>query len=298
VGAGAVDGEHHARHVLPALAAAITSILVGAAMVATRSVASGIGPGSLALLRYAIGGLLLLPVFLADRRRQVALTDAAKIGGLGILQFAVVVGLLNLSLRHIPSARAALLFSLCPILTLILESVLQRRWPTVLQSIGVLLALAGVGVAFGWQAIAGTAALSWLGDGCAFGSAWAAAVCALSYRPFLARYGARRVGAYALPAAVVVLAALAAIEGFYTSPLLLSQAGWLSIFFIGGSSAVGYLLWLWALNRASPTRVTVFLTLNPISAAAFGALLLGECVGLAYAIGVIGVLCGIWLAYR
>ena len=46
--------------------------------------------------------------------------------------------------------------------------------------------------------------------------------------------------------------------------------------FIGVNSGVGYFLWLWALNHAPATQVTVFLSLSPVTAAALGALFLAE----------------------
>ena len=282
----------------PALAAAATGILVGAALVATRSIASEIPPGSLALLRYVIGCLCLAPAFLMRRRVRVSRRDAGAIGIIGVLQFAVVVGLLNLSLQRIASARAALLFSVCPVLTLALEALLRRSWPSLSRTGGVALALAGVGIAFGWEALREGAGVSWAGEGAALLSALVAAGCSISYRPYLAKYGALSVGLYALPPAVASLAVVAGFEGLFARPLRLEASGWLAAAFIGISSAAGYLLWLWALKHRSPTRVTVFLTLNPISAALFGALYLGERVGPAFGIGLTCVITGVWLAYR
>lgn len=267
-------------------------------MVATRSIAEEVPPGSLALLRYAIGCLCLLPAFLIRRRVSVSPLDALKIGGLGVLQFAAVVGLLNLALQRIPSARAALLFSLCPVLTLVLESCLRRRRPFVVSAIGVALALGGVAFAFGWDALATREAISWAGEGAAGFSALMAAICSVSYRPLLERYGPLTIGVYALPAAVVVLVVVAGFEGLFAAPLRLSPVDWAAVAFIGVSSGVGYYLWLWALKRASPTRITVFLTLNPIAAAAFGALFLDEGVGAPFAVGLVCVVTGVWLAYR
>ena len=57
---------HQAR--LAILAAAAVGVQVGAAIVATRFVIGQTGPASLALLRYAIGFLCLLPAVLASRR--------------------------------------------------------------------------------------------------------------------------------------------------------------------------------------------------------------------------------------
>ena len=64
------------------------------------------------------------------------------------------------------------------------------------------------------------------------------------------------------------------------------------------SSGAGYFAWLYALKHESPTRVTVFLALNPLTAALLGALLLAEPVEVwtVGAIACIGV--GLWLATR
>ncbi|MFC2094847.1 DMT family transporter [Candidatus Bipolaricaulota bacterium] len=286
------------RSLLPGLAAALTGLLVGVALVATRSVAADIPPGLLALLRYSIGGLCLLPLVFVRRRVHVPWRDLLRIGLLGVLQFAVVVGLLNISLKWIPASRAALLFSLCPVLTLMLDSVLKRRRPPTLGGLGVVIALGGVVFVFGWQSIAGTASWSWIGDGAAVLSALSAAVCSVSYRPYLRRYGSITVALYAMPAAVFFLCLIAMLEGVLVTPLQLDLDAWMAIVFIGLSSGIGYLLWLWALKHASPTRITVFLTLNPVSAAGFGALFLGERVGVPYGIGLICVILGVWMAYR
>ena len=75
-------------------------------------------------------------------------------------------------------------------------------------------------------------------------------------------------------------------------------AGWLAVFFIGGSSAIGYYLWLWALGHSSPTQVTVFLSLSPITSAVLGALLLAEPISVLFIAGLICVILGLWFAHR
>lgn len=58
------------------------------------------------------------------------------------------------------------------------------------------------------------------------------------------------------------------------------------------------MLWLWALKHASPTRVTVFLSLSPVTAALLGAALLGEDLTPGVMAGLAGVAGGLWLATR
>jgi drug/metabolite transporter (DMT)-like permease len=68
--------------------------------------------------------------------------------------------------------------------------------------------------------------------------------------------------------------------------------------FIGLSSGGGYVLWLWALANTSATRVTVFLSLSPITAAGLGMLLLAEPVSSAMLAGLVCVVAGLWIAMR
>ncbi|MFX5358970.1 EamA family transporter, partial [Acinetobacter baumannii] len=51
-----------------------------------------------------------------------------------------------------------------------------------------------------------------------------------------------------------------------------------------------------ALERTTPTRVAISVTVNPISAALTGAVLLGEPLGWTLAIGIVAVLAGIVIA--
>src|SRR5436190_6185679 len=112
---------------LAAAAAAATGVQVGSAMVATRFVVEQTGPVSLALLRYAIGVLVLLPAVVAVGRPRFAPRDVAPIALLGIVQFGVLIALLNYGLRFIPSARAALIFATVPLLTMLLAVVLGHE---------------------------------------------------------------------------------------------------------------------------------------------------------------------------
>jgi len=283
---------------LAAAAAAATGVQVGSAMVATRFVVDQTGPTSLALLRYVIGFCCLLPVvWLSAKPMRFARRDVLPIALLGIVQFGVLIALLNYGLRFIPSARAALIFATFPLLTMLLAAALGHERLTLPKILGVLSTIAGVGLALGEKALAGGSALEWLGELAVFASALSGAVCSVLYRPYLRRYPALPVSAFAMLASVGFLAVLAAGEGFFASLPRFSPAEWLAIVFIGFSSGVGYYLWLWALGHAPATQVTVFLALSPITAAGLGALFLGEQISPMSALGLAGVAFGLWLAH-
>jgi drug/metabolite transporter (DMT)-like permease len=64
------------------------------------------------------------------------------------------------------------------------------------------------------------------------------------------------------------------------------------------SSGVGYGLWLWALNHAPATEVTIFLSLSPITATALGALFLAERISPLSLLGLACVALGLIFAHR
>jgi drug/metabolite transporter (DMT)-like permease len=286
------------RDGLALAAAAAVGVQVGSAMVATRFVVQDIGPASLALLRYAIAVLCLLPLVVTGARIRFARRDLAGIVGLGIVQFGVLIALLNVGLRFMPSGRAALLFATFPLLTMVIAALLGRERLSARKAAGVVLTIAGVGATLGESLLAETARTEWLGALAVLAAAFCGALCSVLYRPYLARYPTLPVGALAMLGSVVFLAGLAAAEGLFSGPLRIAASGWAAILFIGGSSGVGYVLWLWALKHATPTRVTVFLSLSPVTAACLGAWLLGEAFTPGAILGLVGVAGGLWLATR
>jgi drug/metabolite transporter (DMT)-like permease len=280
-------------------AAAATGVQVGSAMVATRFVVDQMGPASLALLRYAIGVLVLLPAVAVAARPRFAARDVAPIALLGIVQFGVLIALLNYALRFIPSARAALVFATVPLLTMLLAVVLGHERLTVAKATGVLLTIAGVALALGDKALGpGADSHGWLGEAAVFGAALSAAACSVLYRPYVRRYPTVPVSAFAMLASVVFLGVLASGEGFFAEWPHVTLGGWAAVVFIGVSSGVGYVMWLWALANAPATRVTVFLALSPFTAAVLGALLLAESISMLVAAGLVCVMLGLWLAHR
>jgi drug/metabolite transporter (DMT)-like permease len=62
------------------------------------------------------------------------------------------------------------------------------------------------------------------------------------------------------------------------------------------ATPVALWLWIFALNRATPTRVASTMAMHPVSASILAAIVIGEPVGLNLAVGVVAVLAGIWIA--
>jgi drug/metabolite transporter (DMT)-like permease len=291
----AMSGPPHAA--LPIMAAAATGVQVGLAIVATRFVVDQTGPASLALLRYAIGVGCLVPAILLAPRVRFARRDVAPIAILGILQFGVLIALLNLGLRHVPAGRAALIFASFPLLTMLIAAALDHERLGVAKTVGVLLTVLGVALALGEKLFLPGDAGDWYGELAVFAAAFSGALCSVLYRPYLRRYPVLPVSAFAMLASVGFLALLAAAEGFFAAAPRFTPGGWGAVVFIGISSGVFYSVWLWALRHGSPTRITAFLALSPITAALVGALVLHEPLTAGTLAGLACVALGLWIAH-
>ena len=72
---------------------------------------------------------------------------------------------------------------------------------------------------------------------------------------------------------------------------------WIAVVCLGiFGGALAFYLWVYALERTTPTRVTNTMTVNPISASLLAAALVGEPIGLPLMLGIVAVGLGIWLA--
>jgi drug/metabolite transporter (DMT)-like permease len=277
-------------------------VLVGAGIAFSRLALGEVPPLTLAMLRYAIGFACLAPFAWRARASWNAgpplhgrMRDMVAIAGLGIVQFGILIALLNLGLQRIGSAEAALVFSLFPLLTMLFSAALGRERITPLLAAGVLVSISGVALSL-VPRLGSTH--STMGVLAVFAAAVLGAVCSVLYRPYLRSYPTVPVSAVAMLASVAFLAVAALPEHWPSRLAGFSATAWGAIAFVGVSSGVGYFTWLYALKHEAPTRVTVFLALNPPTAALLGWLLLGEPVHpLVYAALVL-VAAGLWLATR
>jgi drug/metabolite transporter (DMT)-like permease len=92
---------------------------------------------------------------------------------------------------------------------------------------------------------------------------------------------------------------LAALSPFDAPPIgwdALETAPWGIVVFIGASSGIGYVAWLYSLREMAASDVTLFLALAPITAALLGAFLLDETPGWGLLVGLALVILGMRLA--
>jgi drug/metabolite transporter (DMT)-like permease len=258
-------------------AACSSAFLGGTAAVATRFLVGGTDPLTVALLRYGIAALGLLALAGWYRRLRWRRADLPWVLGLGALMFTVFPLLFCYGLAYTTAARGTLALSTMPILTLLLARLVLGERLTARRILGVVLAMAGVAWALaGGPATVGAAGTG-LGDLIMLGTAVVGAVYAVLCRRALVGRDPLAFTAQSALAGLVLLALLALTAGALDHLPGLGAGDWLVALYLGlVGGALSFWLWNIGLGRTSATNVAVAVTVNPVSAMLFGALLLAE----------------------
>jgi drug/metabolite transporter (DMT)-like permease len=289
----AADSALAAR--LGVIAAVFSSALGGMALAASRFVIGATDAVALGAWRYCVGFVCLLPITLVVRGRWPARADWAGVALLGLLFFAIFPVLYNLSIAYTTAARASLALSTLPLLTMVTAAVLGIERLTARKTAGVAVAVAGVAAALA-AGLADAPARAWRGDLFMMVGAFCMALYNVWSRPFIARSSplAFLTAGMGLGAVCLTVVSLAA-GGF--APEGFGAAQWAAVAFIGVfGAALNFYLWVWALERTTPTRVATTITVNPVSASLLAALILDEPIGFNLVLGIAAVLAGIWIA--
>ncbi|MBL8835555.1 MAG: DMT family transporter [Alphaproteobacteria bacterium] len=284
---------------MTALAAAGSTILGGSALVAMRYAVPESDALAVSLWRQVGPALLFGGFALAIRQRmpRFARRDLMIVIAISTTQYCIVSYLMTASLAYITAARGALVMSTMPLAALGVGALLGSERFTLLKTAGIAVALGGIVVAIGDDASAGSAE-AWKGDLLMLAATAWGGLNTVLVSPYLRRYGALPVAAIAGTVGMVACFAAVAAFGQVAAVTSFSASGWIAVLWLAvpGGAASLY-LWIWSLRHATPGRVTVAISLNPISAAVLGAAALGEAVTPHILIGLIGVVAGIVLAY-
>jgi drug/metabolite transporter (DMT)-like permease len=116
-------------------------------------------------------------------------------------------------------------------------------------------------------------------------------------RPFIQRSSALGFLAVGMGTGAMALILVGSLTG---SVAVLSQfeaPQWIAGVYLGiAGGALAFILWVLALQRASPTRVANTMTVNPVAAALLATQLVGEPITPNLIVGLVAVFAGIWIA--
>ncbi|MGR4930291.1 DMT family transporter [Bradyrhizobium sp. CAR08] len=273
-----------------------SSSLGGTAAAITRYLVGGADPILLAILRWGIGFLCLLPCALLLGVRWPQRSDWPAVALLGICFFGVFFILYNIAVSYTTAARASLALATLPLHTMVVGAILGVERLTARKITGVGIAVLGVAAALA-AGLAQSPPEAWRGELIMTGAVFCMAFYNVLSRPLMQRsspLGFLTVGMGA-GAAVLVLAGI--VKGSFAALGQFTTAQWIAGIYLGiGGGALAFILWVMALARATPTRVANTMTVNPIAATLLAALLIGEPITPNLLIGLVAVFAGIWIA--
>lgn len=278
------------------LIAVVSSSLGGTAAAVTRYLVGSADPITLAILRWGIGFLCLLPAALLLRVRGPPRSDWTPVAALGLCFFGLFFVLYNVAMSYTTAARASLALSTLPLQTMVVGALLGIEPLTRRKTVGVCVAIFGVFAALA-SGLAAAPHGAWRGELIMTGAVLCMAFYNVWSRPFIQRSSALGFLTVGMGAGAVALVAVGLLTGRVAVLSTFALPQWIAGIYLGvGGGALAFILWVLALERATPTRVANTMTLNPIAAGLLATQLVGEPITLNLIIGLIAVFAGIWIA--
>lgn len=276
--------------------ALVSSCLGGSAAAVTRYLVGNADPITLAILRWGIGFLCVLPVALLLRVRWPPRGDRLAVGMLGLCFFGLFFVLYNIAVSFTTAARASLALSTLPLQTMVVGALLGIEALTKRKSLGVGIAVLGVAAAL----LSGLSAAppgAWRGELIMIGAVLCMSFYNVWSRPFIQRSSALGFLTVGMGAGAAALLLVGVLTGRVESLSSFGSPQWIAGIYLGvGGGALAFILWVLALQRATPTRVANTMTVNPIAAGLLATQLVGEPITANLVVGLVAVFAGIWIA--
>jgi drug/metabolite transporter (DMT)-like permease len=273
-----------------------SSFIGGTAAAITRYLVGSADPITLAILRWGIGFLCLLPTALFLKVKWPQRRDWAAVALLGLCFFGLFFVLYNIAIGYTTAARASLALATLPLHTMVVGALLGIEPLTSRKSIGVGVAVLGVIAALA-SGLSAAPSGAWRGELIMTGAVMCMAFYNVWSRPLMQRssaLGFLTVGMGAGAAALIVVGSLTGSVAVLSS---LNTPQWIAGVYLGvGGGALAFILWVLALERATPTRVANTMTVNPIAAGLLATQLVGEPITANLVVGLVAVFAGIWIA--
>lgn len=276
------------------------NVVYATSYAATRLTLDTVPPSLLAFARLVIGAAVLIPFarWMEPAGRPVGRGDAWRMAWMGIFGFAGASAFSHWGLARSTASNGALLIIVEPVAIMLLGPVVLGERLTRREAAGAALAVLGAAIVVinGVPGVTQTLAPHWRGDLLLVLSGLGYASYSLIGRDVLARHSATSVTARSIMWGAVAMVPLAAVEWQSGSRPSLGPNALVGILYLGlVITALGYLVWNWALARTGASRAAIFITVQPIGGVLLGWALLHEPMTVYTLAGGALIVAGLWL---
>ena len=278
------------------IAVVFTMILWGLSFISIKISVAVIPPMTLALLRFLIASVLLYwALRYKEPQTKLARADMPLMAVAGIIGVTAYFFFENNGVKLTTASAASLIVATIPILTMIGDFVIFKTKLTTAKLLGVVLSIGGV-ILIMHSSVADTAG-SWQGNLFMIGAAFSWVVYSLATKPLSERYSQLAVVTYQTllgTATLLPFALLEAEQWQSVSNAVLLHVAYLGIF----CSALGYYLYVYALDVLGVSSVSLFINLIPVVSVLGGFFLLHETITTLQLIGGSIIIASVWIAGR
>ena len=273
----------------PLIAVITTVIFWGSSYVAIRAALVDFSPGSIALLRYIIASVFIMPFYFGlSRRTRVRSHDLPGLFLLGAVGIGVYNVALNLGQVSVSSSMAGFIISQIPVVTILLATLFLKERLVLSGWIGLAVCIVGVCIIAVTVSQPGqfNHGVLYLLVAAACGGAYS--VC---QRPFLKHYKPVEVTAFAIWGGTIAMLGWShhlVLDLHSASMASICWIVYLGIF----PAVIAYSCWAYAMKHMPACKAASFLYWMPVVATILGWWLLGEVPELLSLLGGILALCG------
>ena len=228
--------------------------------------------------------------------RWPARRDGAAVAALGVCFFGLFFVLYNIAMSYTTAVRASLALATLPLHTMVVAALLRAKQLTLRKSLGVGVAVLGVMAALA-TGLSAAPPGAWRGELIMTGAVFCMAFYNVLSRPFMRRSSPLGFLTVGMGAGAAMLILIGTVSGSLSALQSLNASQWIAGAYLGiAGGAAAFILWVLALERATPTRVANTMTVNPVAAALLAAVLVGEPITPNLIAGLVAVFAGIWIA--
>jgi drug/metabolite transporter (DMT)-like permease len=280
------------RAFYPELALVVASFLYGATFTIVQDALDDLTATGFILVRFAVGGVALLPLALTRGWRGPAArsTDSARVmAGCGIaVGFTAFVAYVcqNVGLQHTTTSNSAFITGLFAVFTPLIVAVLDRRLPDRWVFVSVALAILGLYLLTGAQPSLG------FGDAITLVTAFFFGIWFVQTGAWANRFDVVTLTCVELLAIAAFSVPLVLLDGMGS---FTAQAVFAVVFTGLGCSAFAFSIQVWAQRRVEPARASIINLLEPV-VAGFVGYAVGERLGWGGYLGAVIILAGILVA--
>lgn len=241
-----------------------TSIIWGMSYLSTKVALAAFEPLTLAFGRFFIASIILLIIFLIkEKNTKIDKRDVPRLASAGIIGVALYFTFENNGIKLTSASSASMIIASIPIFSLIGERIINKTKLTVKKIISVLLSVGGV-----FLIIVGNVGESgFSGHMIGYIFMFLAALSWVSFnfitKPLYEKYSGLTITFFQILFGTIVLVPFAILD--FPTHALFSKIIMFNVLFLAiFCSAVGYFLYIFALNQLGVTVTTLFVNFLPV----------------------------------